>query len=116
VATSQSLAQDETVQHWNGEWIADGTLFQIEVAVENNVMKVMQIESLGFVWTSQDGRVNGNTVQVEVEYAGVQGIIQADLVDPNTAIVFAASCLPEFMVVCALAKDRQAVFRKLQPN
>ena len=115
-ATSLSLAQDETEQHWNGEWIADGTLFQIEVAVENNVMKVSQIESLGFVWTSQDGKVNGNTVQVEVEYAGVKGIIQVELVDPNTAIAFAASCLPEFMVVCSLAKDRQAVFKKVQPN
>ncbi|MDP6535142.1 MAG: hypothetical protein QGG02_02185 [Gammaproteobacteria bacterium] len=114
--TSLSLAQDETAQQWNGEWIADGTLFQVGVTVENNVMKITQIESLGFVWTNTDGKVNGNTVQVDVEYAGVKGIIQVDLVDANTAIAFAASCLPEFMVVCALAKDRQAVFKKVQPN
>ncbi len=108
------LAQDEYSQHWNGKWIAEGTIFQIEVSVENEVMKVVQIESLGFEWTNQDGKVDGNIVRVEVEYAGVTGVIQAELVDENTAVVIAASCLPEFMVVCALAKGRQAIFKKVE--
>ncbi|MBT4257455.1 MAG: hypothetical protein HOD87_15450, partial [Gammaproteobacteria bacterium] len=68
----------------------------------------------GFLWTSKNGSIEGNVVRVEVEYAGVTGIIQAELIDPNTAIAFAATCLPEFMVVCALAKDRQAVFRRVE--
>jgi len=114
--TAPLSAQDEYSQHWNGEWIADGTLFTIDVSVENNVMKIRQIESLGFEWTSQNGKIEGNIMQVEVEYAGVKGIIQAELVDANTAIAFAATCLPDFMVVCALAKDRQAIFKKLEPN
>ena len=105
---------DEYSQHWNGKWIAEGTIFQIEVSVENEVMKVVQIESLGFEWTNQDGTVDGNIVRVEVEYAGVTGVIQAELVNENTAVVIAASCLPEFMVVCALAKGRQAIFKKVE--
>lgn len=105
------LAQDSTA--WDGEWVAEGTLFRIAVSVSDNVMDVQQIESLGFEWTSEAGVVDGDTVQVRVEYAGVNGIIQAELIDANTAVAFAASCMPEFMVVCALAKNRQAVFRKV---
>ena len=66
------------------------------------------------VASRKNGSIEGNVVRVEVEYAGVTGIIQAELIDPNTAIAFAATCLPEFMVVCALAKDRQAVFRRVE--
>ncbi len=84
--------------------------------VEGDQMSVRQIESLGFLWTSSDGRIDGNVVTIEVEYAGVKGTIQAELVDPNTAVAFAASCLPDFMVVCLLAKDQQAVFRKVGTN
>ena len=65
------VAQEENSQQWNGKWIANGTLFQIEVSVENSVIKVIQIESLGFEWTSKEGKVDGNIAQVEVEYAGV---------------------------------------------
>ncbi len=108
------LAQNDYSQHWDGDWIGQGTLFQIAVSVENDVIKVIQIESLGFEWTSKDGKVDGNIAQVEVEYAGVTGIIQAELVDANTAILIAATCMPVFMVVCALAKDRQAIFKKVE--
>lgn len=114
--TGSLYGQDDYSQHWNGEWVAEGTLFQIEVSIENNVAKVIQIESMGFEWTSQDGIVDGNIVLVEVEYAGITGVIQAELVDANTAIVFAASCLPDFMVVCVLAKGRQAIFKKVATN
>jgi len=79
-------------------------------------MKIRQIESLGFEWTNSDGVVEGNIARVEVEYAGVSGIIQVELIDANTAVAFAATCTPEFMVVCALAKDRQAVFRRVEPD
>ncbi|MDA1370956.1 MAG: hypothetical protein O2971_09375 [Proteobacteria bacterium] len=111
-----AAAQEDLSQHWNGGWSADGTLFQIAVSVEGDVMRVQQVESLGFVWTSEDAKVDGNIVQVKVEYAGVTGIIQAELVDPDTAIVFAATCVPEFMVVCALAKGRQALFKRVPAN
>ena len=98
---------------WDGEWIAEGTLFQIGVTVENNTMKVVQIESMGQLWSNQDGSIEGNIARVEVEYAGAKGIIQAELIDDSTAVAFAASCLPDFMVVCVLAKDRQAIFKKV---
>jgi hypothetical protein len=108
------LAQTIQPTDWNGEWIGEGTLFKIGISVDNNVIKVVQIESLGFVWTSLDGEVDGSIVRVNVEYAGVKGIIQAELINPTTAIAFAATCEPGFMVVCALAKDRQAVFKKVE--
>lgn len=101
---------------WNGVWQADGTMFQIRVTVIDNVITVSQVESLGFVWTSQSGEVTGNIARVPIEYAGVNGVIQAELTGEDTAIAFAASCLPDFMVVCALAKGRQAVFTRIGAN
>ncbi len=102
--------------HWNGLWVAEGTLFSIAITIENEEMKVGQVESLGFEWSSENGKVDGNVVTVEIEYAGVAGTIQAELVDPDTAVAFAATCLPDFMVVCMLSKDRQAIFRKVTEN
>lgn len=106
-------AQQDLSEHWEGEWLVEGTLFRIGVAVEDEKLKLTQIESLGFLWTNEDGEIDGNVATVKVEYAGVTGTIQAELIDPNTAVAFAATCLPDFMVVCMLAKDRQAVFRKI---
>lgn len=108
-----TLAQEFDDSIWSGHWVGDGTIFEIRVEVENGVMKVHQIESMGFTWNSKDGTVEGNIARVEVEYAGVIGIIQAELVDSETAVAFAATCVPDFMVVCVLAKDRQAVFKKV---
>lgn len=109
-------AQEDLSEHWDGLWIVEGTLFSIAVAIENEELTVQQVESLGFEWSNRNGKIDGNVVTVEVEYAGVTGKIQAELVDPNTAVAFAASCLPDFMVVCMLSKDRQAVFRKVTEN
>lgn len=111
-----SSAQEVDDSIWEGNWIADGTLFQIQVEVENGLMKLHQVESMGFIWSSKDGEVDGRIVRVEVGYAGVTGIIQAELLDNETAVAFAATCLPDFMVVCALAKDRQAIFKKQHNN
>ena len=114
VATGINAAVQEFPESvWNGEWIAEGTLFRIGVSVEDGVMKVVQIESLGQIWTSQEGSVAGNMADVEVQYLGATGVIVAELIDENTAILHAASCAPDFMVVCALSKDRQAIFKKV---
>lgn len=115
IITSLAQAQDSSIpaSAWNGEWIAEGTLFRIEVQVSDSVMEVLEVESLGFVWTSEAGEIIGNVARVPVNYAGVSGIIEAELVDNTTAVAIAATCMPEFMVVCALAKDRQAIFRKV---
>jgi len=109
-------AQEDLSMHWDGTWVVEGTLFSINVAIENEIFKVQQVESLGFEWTSKNGRVIGNIVTIEIEYAGVTGSIQAELLDPNSAVAFALTCLPDFMVVCLLSKDRQAVFRKVVEN
>ena len=105
-------AQDDLSGAWDGTWVAEGTLFTIRVSVEDGNMAIEQIESLGFTWSNKAGVVSGNTVEVEVEYAGVTGVIRAELVDANTAVAFARTCMPDFMVVCVLAKDRQAIFRR----
>lgn len=109
-----AFAQDGDFPQWSGNWIADGTFFQIEISVKNNVMIVNQVESLGFIWTNQNGEVDGKIAKVEVEYAGATGIVVAELIEPNMAIVTASTCVPDFMVVCALAKGRQAIFRKVE--
>jgi hypothetical protein len=68
---------------------------------------------MGQVWNNEDGEIDGNVAKVKVIYAGASGIIQAELINADTAVLFAASCQPDFMVVCVLSKDRQAVFRKV---
>jgi hypothetical protein len=98
---------------WNGRWLAEGTLFEISVTVDNGVMTVAEVESLGFTWSSEPGEVTGRVARIPVSYAGVTGIVEAELRDDTTAVAVAASCMPEFMVVCALARNQQAVFRKI---
>ncbi len=108
-------AQEDLSAHWEGEWVAEGTLFRIGVAVENDELIISQIESMGFLWTSEHGIIDGNVATIAVEYAGagVAGTIQAQLVNPTTAVAFAATCLPDFMVVCLLSRGQQAVFKKV---
>lgn len=113
IPRAHAQAAEDLSRHWAGEWLVEGTLFRIGVEVEGDTMTIRQIESLGFLWTSENGKIDGNVATVEVEYAGVTGRIQAELVGPSTAIAFAATCLPDFMVVCLLAKDQQAVFLKV---
>ena len=108
-----SNAQDALETDWEGEWIAEGTLFRIGVSVQDGILKVTQIESMGQIWSSEDGEIEGNVAQVQVEYAGATGMIRAELINSNTAVLSAASCQPDFMVVCVLSKDRQAIFSKV---
>jgi hypothetical protein len=109
------LAQDDLAEAWEGEWIAEGTLFQIKVDVQDNVLSVTQIESMGFEWSSQDAVINGNVVEVAVDYVtgGVSGIVRAELLNETTGVLSVTSCAPDFMVSCALSKGRQAVFKKV---
>ena len=109
-------AQELTADAWNGEWIAEGTLFRIGVMREGNLLKITQLESLGFEWISGDALVVGpNKAEVFVDYVtgGVKGIIDAELLNANTGVLRVRNCAPDFMVSCFLAKGRQAIFRKL---
>jgi hypothetical protein len=111
---SPSISTQEDSHAWEGQWAANGTYFKIAVTVEDNVLKVTQLESLGFEWTSKDATINGNIVEVEVDYitGGVSGVIRAELLDDSTGVLSVKTCTPEFMVSCALSKGRQAYFTK----
>ena len=111
---SSLLFAQEDSHTWEGQWLANGTYFKIAVAVEDNVLKVTQLESMGFEWTSKDAVVDGNIVEVEVDYitGGVSGVIRAELLDDSTGVLSVKTCTPEFMVSCALSKGRQAYFTK----
>ena len=109
----QARAAEDYAQYWNGVWAAEGTLFSVEVTVVDGRVELRQLESLGFQWASSAGRVAGSILEIEVDYAGVSGVIRARLEDAGTAIVFARTCKPDFMVVCALARNRQATFHKV---
>lgn len=116
MASWATQAQSTLAEAWEGEWIAEGTYFQIRVDVENNVLKVTEVESMGFEWSSEDAVLTGdNTVEVAVDYetGGVSGIIRAELLDETTGVLSVKTCTPEFMVSCALSKGRQAVFKKV---
>ena len=53
-----SVASAAEASVWDGEWLAEGTLFRIGVTVEDNIMKVVQIESMGQIWSNRDGNVD----------------------------------------------------------
>ncbi len=112
LAGPAAAGESDDSARWNGIWTAEGTLFSVEVAVEDGRVEIRQIESLGFQWSSSNASVSGASLLLEAEYAGVSGIIEARLEEPGRAVVFARSCLPDYMVVCVLARNRQAVFRK----
>ncbi len=101
---------------WNGTWIAQGTLFSVAVSVTEGVFKVDQEQSLGFAWSSQPGRVNGDQATLEVQYAGITARLRARLTGQDIAVVEALSCVPEFMVLCTLARGQQAVFVRKNPQ
>ena len=110
LATAQTQIADAD---WEGEWLAEGTPFRVGVTLDNGLLKITQIESMGQIWSSGNGEIDGNIARVEVEYSGASGIIRAELLNPKTAVLSAASCQPKFMVVCALSLGRQAIFRKV---
>ena len=112
-ATVYSQIQDNSDYDWNGEWVAEGAIFKVRLEVDGTRLIVHQLESMGFDWTNEIGHLEGNIATISVEYAGVKGVIQAEFFDETTASVSAASCTPDFMVICLLAKDQKAIFKKI---
>ena len=112
IVQAELYAQVFSEQVWEGRWVADGSLFEVRIEVENSVMTISQIESMGFVWQSKSAKVAGNIATVEVEYIGVTGIAQAQVISEDTAVVSALSCKPNYMVICLLTKDQRVTFRK----
>ena len=91
-ATAYGQTQNNSVYDLNGEWVAEGTIFRVRLEIDGSRVIVHQLESMGF---------------------GVKGIIKAEFFDETTASVSAASCIPDFMVICLLAKDQKAIFKKI---
>ena len=87
-----------------------GTLLSVAVTARNGVFQVDEVQSLGFVWSATPGMVDGDRARLDVQYAGASAVLVARLVEDGVAVVEAARCVPEFMVVCLLAKGQQATF------
>lgn len=112
IPASGLQAQDDGDYSWDGIWIAEGTLFSVAVTVKENTFVVAEVESLGFEWSTNAGTVKGQQATIEVSYAGASALILVQLLDANTAVASATNCMPEYMVVCALAQNRQARFAR----
>ena len=112
-ATASGQTQNNSVYDLNGEWVAEGTIFRVRLEIDGSRVIVHQLESMGFDWTNEIGQLEANMATISVEYAGVKGIIKAEFLNETTASVYAASCIPDFMVICLLAKDQKAIFRKI---
>ena len=109
-ALAQTSIDGSSASDWNGTWVAQGTFFSVAVTVRDTAFQVEEAQSLGFVWTAQPGYVSGSEAIVEVSYAGATAMLLATLTGDGIAVVEAATCTPEFMVVCVLAKGQQATF------
>ena len=112
-ATAYGQTQNNSVYDLNGEWVAEGTIFRVRLEIDGSRVIVHQLESMGFDWTNEIGQLEANIATISVGYAGVKGIIEAEFFDETTASGSAASCIPDFMVICLLAKDQKAIFKKI---
>ena len=78
-AAGAQTSSGVSAEGWNGTWLAQGTLFSVAVTVQDTAFQVDEVQSLGFVWTSQPGNVNGTEATVEVSYAGATALLLARL-------------------------------------
>jgi len=107
-------AQEETAgdDPWDGVWTAQGTAFSIRVIRQDQRMFVAPAQSMGFVWNSGIGSINGDTATIEVEYQGARGTVVVTRDERGVATARALSCLPETHLMCALARGQQVRFFK----
>lgn len=110
---SWSQLSSDLEEDWNGIWNANGTAFELGVHVADQQLTLEAIESLGFEWTSENGLVYDRQAVIEVKYEGVEAVVEITLIDSTHAVASLRSCLPEYMVVCVLAKPLQAHFTKV---
>ena len=110
LALSSAAARGGEANLWSGTWAAEGTLFSIAIEVRENMLHVEEVESLGFQWSASPGRVNGDTANFQVSYAGATASVQARIIESGLARVTASDCVPEFIVVCVLIRNQFAMF------
>ncbi|MDT8429794.1 MAG: hypothetical protein RQ757_13645 [Pseudomonadales bacterium] len=111
---AHSLAQDTTEtqekSNWSGIWNAENTLLTIKVWSDGQRFVVDPVETMGLVWNTSNGRINGSSAFIEVEYQGVSARVIVDQIDRDTAVARALSCQPDYHVICALVRNQQARF------
>lgn len=113
IASAGASAQTNSDQ-WSGIWQAEGTLFTLNVTNDNEQLYIRPEESLGFIWQSGVGHIDGLSAAMEVRYQGAIGMVLVQLEDSGTAIARALSCVPDYHVVCALVKNQQVRFVKIE--
>ncbi len=101
-------------ERWEGVWQAQGTLFTLRVALQDEFLQIEPVETLGFIWRNSPGRVQGENASFNVEYQGVLATIMVQLSEAGIAIARPTRCQPDYHFVCALVQNQQAVFTKIE--
>ena len=101
---------------WLGRWQATDTLFEIELKSSNGIFSIEKINSMGFDWVNNGVTLEGETLQVSIEYGGAQGVIIANKTDASQQFAYAsvATCEPPYMVICALSKNIEIKFQRVK--
>ena len=119
-----SDSQDKTIYdeekspnaQWLGRWQATGSLFEIDLKSSGGIFSIEKINSMGFDWVSNGVTLEGETLNVAIEYGGAKGVIIANMT--NTIQQFAnasvAACEPAYMVICALSKNIEIRFQRIK--
>lgn len=105
----EASAADE---RWLGVWQVKNSPFTLHVVVEDDMLQIRPVESLGFQWRNSPGRINGDSATFNVEYQGVLATVHVQLGENGTAIAKPLICRPDYHVVCALVQNQQALFTK----
>lgn len=101
---------------WNGHWIADAFPIAVRTRASESSLSIEPVRPDGQQWRVTGGRIERRTATVQARYRDVVATIRIRLRDEDTAIVSAESCEPEFHVICTLARNQQALFRRAEPG
>tara|TARA_R100000306_G_scaffold54529_1_gene51797 strand:- start:46887 stop:47348 length:462 start_codon:yes stop_codon:yes gene_type:complete len=101
---------------WHGQWLAEGTLFSLELQATDDRFQLLPRTPAGLLWQASEGRINGNSATVDVQYQGVSATVLVQLQSPQSAIARPMSCQPDYHVICTLVSNQQARFIKLEAN
>ena len=77
---AQPPAQTLSPEAWEGVWNAEQTLITLRVVRSGDQFAVEPLETMGLLWVSRNGMINGNTATIEVEYQGVIGQVLVELI------------------------------------
>ncbi|HBN15625.1 MAG: hypothetical protein CMQ46_07495 [Gammaproteobacteria bacterium] len=113
-ALAQAADDSYSGDVWHGQWLAEGTLFSLELQASGDRFQLLPRTPAGLQWQASEGRINGNSATVDVHYQGVSATVLVQLQSPLSAIVRPMSCQPDYHVICTLVSNQQARFIKLE--